>query len=93
MDSSTCVSRPRLQAVPKHSRSIIATAAADDLRGARRRMRHLAPWNVRPLPKMHSANGKPSEPPTSEERKQSEQLALQVLAVQMRQAAVRSALD
>lgn len=92
MNTSARLARPQLQVVPRRE-SRPNTRAADDLRTARKRMRHLAPWNVRPLPKMHSAVGKPAELPTLEERKRAEHLALRVFAVQMWKAAGRSALD
>jgi hypothetical protein len=66
----------------------------DDLRVARLRLRHLAPWHVEPLPTMHSSLGTPkSEPLTQGGRERSKHLALQVLAIQMCQAAATSALD
>jgi hypothetical protein len=66
----------------------------DDLRIARSRMRHLVPWNVEALPMMHSAAGTPNnEPLTQEDRKRCEHLALQVLAVQICQSGVTSALQ
>lgn len=70
-----------------------AAVVDDDIRIARQRMRHLVPWNVEPLPMMHSAVGRPNEALPPEQRERSEQLALQVLAVQMCQAAATSALD
>ncbi len=67
--------------IPFPTRS--ARAIADDLSVARRRMRHLAPWHVEPLPMMHSVIGKPAEQLSTERREHSEQVALQVLAIQM----------
>jgi hypothetical protein len=55
----------------------------DDITIARQRMRNLAPWNVMPLPAMHTAGGTPDIPLTPAERERNEQLALAVLAVQM----------
>jgi hypothetical protein len=83
-------SRSRLRVVPLRD---TAGAMADDLKLARRRMRHLAPWHVEPLPAMHFAIGNPSESRTSEERERSEHVALRVLAVQMWQASATSAMD
>lgn len=91
MFASTPLSRPQLQVVPQRPRSVIP--AADDLGTARKRMRHLAPWNVRPLPTMHSAGGKPADLLTLDERERAKQVALRVLAVQMYQAAAHSELD
>ena len=68
-------------------------AAADDLRIARQRMRHLASWNVEPLPVMHSVDGTPTAPPSKEARERGRQLALQILAVQMWHASAMSALE
>lgn len=90
MSNQTHDSRSRLRIVPFKPNA--AGAMADDLKIARRRMRHLVPWHVEPLPMMHSAISKPSEPRTSEERQQSEQVALRVLAVQMLQASAQSAM-
>jgi len=70
-----------------------ALLAEADLRIARQRMRHLVPWNVEPLPLMHSVVGTPNEPRTLAQRDRTEHLAIQVLAVQMWQAAATSALD
>ena len=66
---------------------------ADDLRIARQRMRHLASWNVEPLPVMHSVDGTPTAPPSKEARERGRQLALQILAVQMWHASAMSALE
>lgn len=70
-----------------------ALTVDDDLRIARQRMQHLAPWNVVPLPMMHSSVGTSNNAPrTQEERAISRHLALQVLAIQMCQAENGSAL-
>lgn len=55
----------------------------DYLTIARRRMRHLAAWNVEPLPTMHSAVGYPTKARSTEQRAANEHLAIQMLAVQM----------
>lgn len=91
MIASTPLSRPQLQVVPREPRSVMS--AVNDLRSARKRMRHLLPWNVRPLPTMHTAGGTPADLLTLDERKRAKQVALRVLAVQMCQAAAHSALD
>lgn len=64
-----------------------------ELETARRRMRHLAPWHIAPVP-LRSVTGAAQRAPSrgaSEER--CRHLALQVLAVQMAQARARSALS
>src|SRR5215469_15376447 len=65
---------------------------ADDLAVARQRMRHLAPWNVTPLPVMHSVTGKPTERLSPAQRERATQLALQILAIQMDHTAHQGAL-
>ncbi|MDE1904024.1 MAG: hypothetical protein KGI46_09230 [Alphaproteobacteria bacterium] len=65
----------------------------DDIEIARQRMRHLAPWNVEPLPLMHSVDGAPMPPPSADVRERRRQLALQILAVQMWHAKATSALQ
>ena len=64
----------------------------DELTIAGRRMRHLAPWHVEPLPMMHSAVGCPPKALSTEQRAVSERLALQVLAVQMWLTTAQSAM-
>lgn len=90
MNTAPRRTRTRLRVVPFKPNF---AAVADDLKIARQRLRHLAPWNVEPLPMMHSVVGTPDAPLTPEQRERSEQLALRVLAVQMWQAAARSALQ
>ena len=71
----------------------LADALVDELETARRRMRHLAPWHVTPVP-MYSSTGAvraAKSGGTGEERRR--RLALQVLAVQMAQARSTSALS
>jgi len=46
-------------------------------------MRHLAPWNVKPLPAMHSASGAAGEPMSATAHERSRRLAMRVLAVQL----------
>jgi len=85
-------SRPQTRladASPQSSREVIAP---DDLEIACRRMRHLAPWNVRPIPMMHSVVGNPERPITTGQRERSKRLAMKVLAVQISQAGATSAL-
>lgn len=83
--------RPRLRAVPRDSES--PPSRVDDIKIARQRMRHLTPWNVEPLPVMHSVAGVPTEPLSKEARERGRRLALQVLAVHMWHAAATSALQ
>ena len=84
-------SRPRLRAVPRDLESL--PSPADDIKIARQRMRHLAPWNVAPLPVMHSVAGAPTAPLSKEARERGRRLALQVLAVHMWHAGATSALQ
>ena len=84
-------SRARLSAVPRDPETPISPA--DDIKIARQRMRHLAPWNVEPLPVIHSVAGAPTEPLSQEARERGRRLALQILAVQMWHAATTSALQ
>jgi len=67
-------------------------SSEDEITIARRRMRHLAPWRVEPLPIMHSAIGRPTKALSTEQLAVSERLALQVLAVQMWLTAAQSAM-
>lgn len=83
-------SRVRLSAVPSQPESVVPYA--DDIKIARQRMRHLAPWHVEPVPAMHSAVGRPAEPLSESAREPGRRLALQVLAIHMWHAAARSAL-
>jgi len=65
--------------------------AADDIVVARRRMWHLAPWDIKPLPIMHSVAGSPGEsPPPGGER--GRELKFHLLAVHMSEAAPKTAL-
>ena len=67
----------------------------DEFKAARQRMRHLTPWNVRPVPVMHFAVNnfsKPGAPITPEQRRRNERLALKVLAVHISEAVAKSAL-
>jgi len=84
-------SRVRLSAVPRDG--ALPVPAIDDIKIARQRMRHLVPWNVEPLPLMHSVAGTPTAPPSKEARERGRQLALQILAVQMWHAGATSALE
>jgi hypothetical protein len=93
MNAVTRGSPINLSVVLKEPKSA-ALPVDDYLRIARLRMQHLVPWNVAPLPMMHSAIGTPSNRPlTPEERERSEHLAFRVLAVQMCQAENMSALQ
>lgn len=83
--------RTRLSAVPRNIEP--TDSRVDEIKIARRRMRHLAPWNVKPLPVMHSVSGTPGEPLSAAARERSRRLALQILAVQMWHVRARSALQ
>jgi len=68
-------------------------AVTEDLETARRRMKHLAPWHVAPMPQTQIAHtGAVSGPVSSAEQARRKQLALQVLALQMGYARPTSAL-
>jgi hypothetical protein len=83
MDAPLRGSRPGLRVVPV--KQLPAAPVADDLRIARRRMRHLAPWKVTAVPMIRSAQGKVSEP-TTPGNQFANKWALQVLAMHMSQA-------
>jgi hypothetical protein len=85
--------RVRLRAVMTPVLPADPAVPADELKIARQRMRHLTPWNVKPLPPMHSNSATPPEPLSDEARERLRQLALRVLAVQMWHAIARSALQ
>lgn len=74
----------------------ISGAAADfakDLETARRRMKHLAPWHVAPLPQTQIARaGAAAAPVSAVKQARRKRLALQVLALQMGYARPTSAL-
>ncbi len=71
----------------------LAETPVDELERARKRMRHLAPWHIAPVPlrRVNGAVQRAASRGASEER--CRHLALQVLAVQMVQARARSALS
>jgi len=85
-------SRPHIPLADTSPRSGREAIVPDDLEIACRRMRHLAPWNVRPIPMMHSVAGEPERPITTGQRERSKRLAMKVLAVQISQAGATSAL-
>lgn len=64
----------------------------DDIKVARRRMRHLVPWNVEPLPIMQRAFSSRNERFSPDARERIRRVALQVLAVQIWHTAATSAL-
>ena len=70
----------------------VAAAPADDIVVARRRMRHLAPLDIKPLPTMHRVAGPSDESRSPEQREHIRELALCMLAVHMWQAAAKTAL-
>jgi len=69
-----------------------ATAPADDLVVARRRMRHLAFLDIKPLPMMHSVAGALDESLPPEHRERPTERGLYLLAVHIWQAAPKTAL-
>jgi hypothetical protein len=71
----------------------VAAGIAEDLEIARRRMKHLAPWHVAPLPQTQVARAPAATGPVSaDEQARRKHLALQVLALQMGYARPTSAL-
>jgi hypothetical protein len=63
-------------------------SAADEITVARRRMKHLAPWRIEPVPAVHVAARSAAAPPLSDESKERyRRVALNVLAMQMAEAA------
>lgn len=61
--------------------------SADEMEVARRRMRHLAPWRVTPVPAVHvAAKPYPQPPMDAAAKERCKRLALRVLAVQMIEA-------
>jgi len=86
--------RRQLPAEPGPADNVLSLTVTpiDELETARKRMRHLAPWHIAPVP-LRGAGGaarRAASRGASEER--CRHLALQVLAVQMAQARPRSAL-
>lgn len=65
----------------------------DAMQNARQRMRHLARWNIEPVPMVgQSSHPAAGEALSDEARQRLARLSLQVLAVQMRNAAPTSSL-
>jgi hypothetical protein len=62
---------------------------ADETEIARRRMKHLAPWRIEPVPAVHAAaQSRPVAPLSDEARERCKRVALNVLAMQMAEAAI-----
>lgn len=81
--SAPPTSAPALEPAPRR----------DELEIARRRMKHLAPWHVAPMPMSQVAPRAPASSPVSAaEKARRKHLALQVLALQMGNARPNSAL-
>ena len=80
----------RVTVMPRATRA--AAVSSDEIEIARRRMHHLRYRNVEPLPTMHFVIGKVDQHLTAAQRANYQQIALHVLAVQMWQATVKSAL-
>lgn len=59
METPVSADRARLDIAPSDDKP--SAAPVDDIVVARRRMRHLAPWDIRPLPVMHSVAGASDE--------------------------------
>jgi hypothetical protein len=63
-------------------------SAADEMTVARRRMKHLAPWRIEPVPAVHvAARSHPAAPLSGESKERYRRVALNVLAMQMAEAA------
>lgn len=90
METPVSADRARLDIGPSDDKP--SAAPADDIVVARRRMRHLVPWDIKPLPVMHSVAGASDESLSPEQRERTKEIALQVLAVHMWQAAAKTAL-
>jgi hypothetical protein len=70
------------------------SANRDDLEIARRRMKHLAPWHVEPMPMpLRPATAPGASPVSGAAKARHERVALQVLALQMGYARPTSALS
>ena len=87
MDASVRRSRLDASVVPFERKA--AAGIGDELKIARQRMRHLAPWNVKPVPMMHSAGSKVAEPVPADQAERNRRIALKVLAIHMAQAAAK----
>ncbi len=87
MDAPVRRSRFDARVVPFERKT--AAGMGDELKVARQRMRHLAPWNVKPVPMMHSAGSKVSEPMAADQAERNRRIALKVLAIHMAQAATK----
>ena len=69
-------------------------AVKDDLETARRRMKHLARWHVEPMPMTQQTASAPAVSPVSAATKaRRKRVALEVLALQMVNARLTSALS
>lgn len=90
MDAS--VRRSRLDARVVPFERTATGGMASELKVARQRMRHLAPWNVKPVPMMHSAGSKASDVPAAKPSERTKKIALKVLAIHMSQAAMKGGL-
>ena len=90
METPVSVDRLRPVALPSNGKPAIPPA--DDLVVARHRMRNLAPWDIKPLPMMHSVAVSSDESLPPEQRERTRQLGLHLLAIHMWQAAAKTAL-
>jgi hypothetical protein len=70
-----------------------ASERADELEIARRRMKHLTPWHVRPMPMYRGTRAGQVVRVGGASEERCHRLALQVRAVQMAQALPKSALS
>jgi hypothetical protein len=73
---------------PTRSPRMFPLSTADEMTVARRRMKHLAPWRIEPVPAVHvAARSRPWAPLTGESKERYRRVALNVLAMQMAEAA------
>lgn len=85
-----------LASIRQQQRQLVEFCGANEFKVARRRMRHLAPWNVTPVPAMHFAVTRANTSRASitpQLRERCERLASKVLAVHMHEAVAKSALS
>ena len=82
--------------IRQQQRQRVEFCSANEFKVARRRMRHLAPWNVTPVPAMQFAVTRANTSRASitpQLRERCERLASKVLAVHMHEAVAKSALS
>lgn len=84
MTNTPNVSRSKDESVPPAAGLRPGSVDRDDLEIAKRRMKHLAPWNVAPMPMAQLASNAVESAPVSDETRMSRQrVAMRVMALQM----------